>query len=144
MFEEPDIEVYWCVKCDTDLRLASANITFHTPINLYILGSSNTNNCIIFATNIVTTWSLSVYIDVELMLYSNGDSLKYHRSRAHCMYPQFRYRFCEKDSIFEVWKFKLKCLISDSVYPESYQKSLGGKSMNIFLTLSETASPILF
>ena len=36
VFEESNIKIYWCVKADIDLRFASVNITFHTPINLDI------------------------------------------------------------------------------------------------------------
>ena len=35
-FKETNIKIYWCVKADVDLRFASVNITFHTPINLDI------------------------------------------------------------------------------------------------------------
>ena len=36
MFEEPNIEIYLCVKGDIDRRQADVNITLHTPINLDI------------------------------------------------------------------------------------------------------------
>ena len=36
VFEEPNIEIYRCVKGDIDRREAEVNITFHTPINLDI------------------------------------------------------------------------------------------------------------
>ena len=34
VFEEPNIEIYRCVKDDIDRREAEVNTTFHTPINL--------------------------------------------------------------------------------------------------------------
>ena len=34
MFEESNIKIYRCVKCDIDRREAEADITVHTPINL--------------------------------------------------------------------------------------------------------------
>ena len=36
VFEETNIEIYWCVKDDIGRNEAEANITFHTPINLDI------------------------------------------------------------------------------------------------------------
>ena len=36
MFEEPNIEIYRCMKGDIDRRKAEVIITFHTPINLDI------------------------------------------------------------------------------------------------------------
>ena len=30
MFEDTNIKIYGCVKSDTEIRFASANITFHT------------------------------------------------------------------------------------------------------------------
>ena len=36
VFEEPNIEIYRCVKGDIGRREAEVNITFHTPTNLDI------------------------------------------------------------------------------------------------------------
>ena len=36
VFEEPNIEIYRCVKVDIDRHEAEVNISFHTPINLDI------------------------------------------------------------------------------------------------------------
>ena len=36
VFEETNIKIYWCVKGDVDRLEAEVNISFHTPITLYI------------------------------------------------------------------------------------------------------------
>ena len=58
------------------------------PVNIYICHK------------IVTVWSLSVYIDVMVLICQNGYYLRYSHSHAQCMY----FYLAEKTSLLRVDK----------------------------------------